>query len=81
MDIRDTQKKEKKTIICRIKTKQKQKQEKEGGGQEMAPEGRSKNLDQNTQFQKFFLFIYRGLYPLVMDSFLDLETKRGNIPI
>ena len=47
----------------------------------MAPEGRSKNLDQNTQFQKFFLFIYRGLYPLVMDSFLDLETKRGNIPI
>ena len=39
------------------------------------------DLDQNTQFQKFSLSIDGGLYPLVMDCFLDLESEWGNIPV
>ena len=32
-------------------------------------------LDQNTQFQQFFLLVYRGFHPFIMNSFFHLQPE------
>ena len=33
------------------------------------------SLDQNTQFQHFFLLVYRGFHPFIMNSFFHLQPE------
>ena len=59
------------------------KQEKEigAGGGEGRPKIRPEILDQNTEFQKFPLFVDGRLNPFVMDCLLDFKPEGGHIPI
>ena len=51
------------------------------GGGEGRPKIRPEILDQNTELQKFPLFVDGRLNPFVMDCLLDFKPEGGHIPI